>query len=214
MAGRGHPHFPLDPRYPVDPIVSTAVGTEYGALDLAAARRWGYGWDPAKPLASQPEGRRMTQAEYADFPACSADASRSLMHGIDAKRDWLYASTRTPEVDKAVERDPRLRDAWDAWSRCVAEQGLTRYPDPVAAFTDTAWHRGSDGNTRHTERERSTAVADVTCKRRLHTAETWHTVRAREEAADIARHRARYAAGLRALRTYRATVAGVLRRLG
>ncbi|MEU3513974.1 hypothetical protein ABZ770_01470 [Streptomyces sp. NPDC006654] len=214
MAEHGHPDFPLDPRYPTDPLVATAVGTDYGALDLDDARRWGYGWDPAKSQAQRPKGRRMTDAEYADFPACNAEASRRLMRGIDVKRDWLYASARAAEVDKAVKRDPRLRAAWDVWSRCVADQGFTRYPDPGAAYTDTAWQRGSDGNTRHTARERATAAADVTCKRRHHTAELWHAVRARKQAADISRHRARYTAGLRALRTYRAHVAEVLRTLG
>ncbi|MFF8867479.1 hypothetical protein ACF08B_36125 [Streptomyces sp. NPDC015139] len=214
MAERGHQDFPLDPRYPNDPVVATAVSTDYGALDLAAARRWGYGWDPAKPLVPRPKGRRMTNAEYADLPACNAEASRRLMRGVDVKRDWLYASTRAIEVDKAVKRDPRLRAAWDEWSRCVAEQGFTRYRDPIAAYTDGAWQRGSDGNTRHTQQERATAVADVTCKRRHHTAELWHSVRAQKQAADITRHRHRYAAGLQALRTYRANTAEALRNLG
>jgi hypothetical protein len=214
MAHHGHPDFPLDPRYPSDPIVATAVATDYGVLDLAAARRWGYGWDPAKSLIPRPKGRRMTNAEYADFPSCNAEASRRLMRGIDVKRDWLYAQTREIEIDKAVKRDPRLRAAWDVWSRCVAAQGFTRYPDPEAAYADTAWQRGSDGNTRHTTRERATATADVTCKRRHHTVELWHDVRARKQKADIAGHRDRYAAGLQALQRYRATVTDVLRRLG
>ncbi|WP_326789413.1 hypothetical protein [Streptomyces sp. NBC_00151] len=214
MAERGHPDFPLDPRYPSDPIVAVAVSTDYGALDLATVRRWGYGWDPARPSALQPKGRRMTNAEYADLPACNAKANRRLMRGIDLKRDWLYASTRAIEVDKAVKRDPRLRSAWAAWSRCVAEQGFTRYPDPVAAYTDTTWKRDGNGNTRHTRRERSIAVADVTCKRRHHTAELWHTVRAQKQAVDITHHRDRYAAGLQALRTYRTTIAEVLQKLG
>ncbi|MCH5676586.1 hypothetical protein [Streptomyces gilvus] len=214
MAQHGHPDFPLDPRYPSDPIVATAVGTDYGVLDLSAARRWGYGWDPAKSTIARPKGRRMTSAEYADFPSCNAEASRRLMRGIDVKRDWLYAQSWETEVDKAVKRDPRLRAAWDVWSRCVAAQDFARYADPVTAYTDSAWKRGSDGNTRHTTRERATATADVTCKRRHHTAELWHAVRAREQTADIAGHRDRYAAGLQALRTYRATVADVLHRLG
>ncbi|WP_143670837.1 hypothetical protein [Streptomyces sp. OV198] len=41
MAERGHPDFPLDPRYPSDPVVATAVSTDYGVLDLSTARRWG-----------------------------------------------------------------------------------------------------------------------------------------------------------------------------
>ncbi|MER5854763.1 hypothetical protein ACFV2Z_09425 [Streptomyces sp. NPDC059688] len=214
MAEHGHPDFPLDPRYPTDPVVATMVSTDFGALDLAAARRWGYGWDPAKPVVPRPKGRRMTSAEYADLPACNAQANRRLMRGIDLKRDWLYASTRAIEVDKALKRDPRLHAAWDEWSRCVAEQGFTRYPDPIAAYTDDAWQRGGDGNTRHTQRERATAVADVTCKRRLHTAERWHSLWAQKQTMDITRHRDRYAAGLKALRTYRANIAEVLKKLG
>ncbi|WP_329319508.1 MULTISPECIES: hypothetical protein [unclassified Streptomyces] len=214
MAEHGHRDFPLDPRFPSDPVVATAVGTDYGVLDLASARRWGYGWDPAEQEVSRPKGRRMTTVEYAALPACDTEANRRLMRDIDIGRDWLYATTRAAEVDRAVKRDPRLRAAWKAWSRCVTEQGFTRYSDPVAAYTDGVWARGSDGNTRHTRRERATAVADVTCKRRHHTAELWHAVRAREQAADIARHRDRYTAGLRALRTYRANIAEVLRSLG
>jgi hypothetical protein len=214
MAQHGHPDFPLDPRYPSDPMTATAVSTDYGVLDLSTARRWGYGWDPAKPAATQPEGRRMTNAEYADLPACNAEANQRLMHGIDLKRDWLYATTRAAEVDKTVKRDPRLRAAWDEWSRCVTDQGFTRYRDPVAAYTDDAWQRGSDGNTRQTQRERATAVADVTCKRRHHTAELWHSVKARKQAADIARHHDRYTAGLQALHAYRDNIAEVLRKFG
>ncbi|MFB7311942.1 hypothetical protein [Streptomyces sp. NPDC056192] len=56
-------------------------------------------------------------------------------------------------------------------------------------------------------------VADVTCKRRHHTAELWHAVRAQKQGADIARHLDRYAAGLQALRTYRANIAEVLEEL-
>lgn len=214
MAERGHPDFPLDPRYPIDPIVATAVGTAYGVVDLGTARRWGYGWDPAKHPDARPKGRRMTDAEYADWPACNAEANQRLMRGIDPEGDWLYAGTREIGIDKAVKRDPRLHAAWALWSRCMADQGFTRYPDPVTAYTDAAWQRGGDGNTRHTRQERATAVADVTCKRRHRTVEIWHAVQAQKQAADIARHRDRYTAALRALRTYRANIAEVLRELG
>lgn len=214
MAGRGHPDFPLDPRYPTDPLVTTAVTTGYGVLDIDDARRWGYGWDPAEHPHPQPKGRRMTQAEFADLPACDAEANQRLMRGIDVKRDWLYPTLRTVEVDKAVKEDPRLRAAWDAWSNCVAAQGFSRYSDPAAAYTDRAWQRGSDGNTSHTRRERATAVADVTCQRRYGTARIWHDVRARQQTADIAAHRDRYAAALRALLAYRANVGQVIRQFG
>ncbi|MFC8237522.1 hypothetical protein [Streptomyces sp. NPDC057284] len=108
----------------------------------------------------------MTTADYAQWPACDAEASRRLMRGIDLERDWLYARGQAIEVGRAVKCDPRLRAAWDVWSRCVAQQGFTRCRDPVAVYTDDAWQQDSDGNTRHAQRERTIAVADVTCKRR------------------------------------------------
>ncbi|PKV89794.1 hypothetical protein [Streptomyces sp. TLI_146] len=214
MAKRGHPDFPLDPRDPTDPMVAALVSTDYGVVDLAAARRWGYGWAPEQSPLSQPKGRRMTGAEYADVPACNAEADQQLMRGIDVQRDWIYAGQRAVEADKAVKGDARLGAAFAVWSRCMAERGFTGYPDPIAAYTDDAWQRGSDGNTLHTRRERDTAAADVTCKRRHHTTEVWHAVRARNQAADIAQHRDGYAAALRALRTYRANIAAALRRFG
>jgi hypothetical protein len=113
MGARGPPDFPLDPRRPGDPFFLTAVSTDYGVLDIDAARRSGYDWDPATHPDPRPKGRRTTDAEYADWPACTAEAGKRLMRGIDVKRDWSAARERTMEVDKAVERDPRLRAAWD-----------------------------------------------------------------------------------------------------
>ncbi|MDX3234230.1 hypothetical protein PV392_00720 [Streptomyces sp. ME03-5709C] len=216
MADRGHRDFPLDPRSPRYVVAGTAVvvGTDYGVLDPAAARRWGYGWAPARGAASPPKGRRMTSAEYADWGPCGDEANRRLTSGIALTGDWLYASERAVQVDQAVRRDPRVRAAWATWSHCMAAQGFHRYPDPVAAYTDRAWQRSGDGNTRHTPRERATALADVTCKRRHHTVELWHAVQARKQAADISRHRDHYDAGLRALRAYRADIGRVLRDLG
>jgi hypothetical protein len=213
MAGRGHADFPLDPRYPGESVGLIAVSTEYGVLDLGTARRWGYGWDPATHPDSRPKGRRMTYAEYGDYSGCLTEASRRLTRGIDLEQDWAYAGRRAVEVDSAVKRDPRFRAAMAVWSRCVAGLGFALYADPVAAYSDDAWKRGADGNTRHTQREQATAVADVTCKRRHRTAEIWQTVRADAQTADIARHPDRYAAGLRALRTHRANASEVLRTL-
>ncbi|MFK8909875.1 hypothetical protein [Streptomyces sp. YS-3] len=190
------------------------MSTDYGVLDPGAARRWGYGWDPATSSASQPKGRRMTGAEYADFPVCSAEANRRMMLGVDVKGNWLYAGTRASEVDEEAKRDPRLREAFAVWSRCMAERGFAGYPDPLSAYADPAWQRAGNGNTLHTRHERATAVADVTCKHRHHTAEIWHKVRAQNQTTDIERHHDRYASGLQALRTYRANVAAVLRQFG
>ncbi|MFD6417708.1 hypothetical protein [Streptomyces sp. NPDC060194] len=214
MARRGHRDFPLDPRYPSDPIATSVVSTDYGVLDFEEARRWGYGWDPSEPLSAPPAGRRMTDAEFADFPACGTSADRRLLRGVEREGDWLFASSRAIETDRAVLRDPHLRTALEEWSRCMVDHGFPHYPDPVAAYSSDAWHRGGDGNTRHTRRERATAVADIRCKRHHRTAQALHTARARHQTADIARHRDGYADGLRALEAYRDNIAEVLRKEG
>lgn len=214
MAGRGHPGFPLDPQMPGTSVGVTAVATDYGVLDPAAARRWGYGWDPAKAAADRPKGRRVTGDEFTDWASCTRQASARLLRGVDVQGGLVSPANRAVEIGKQAKADPRLRAAWDAWSRCMAAEGFPGYPDPVAAYSDPAWSRGSDGNTAHTPRERATAAADVACKLRHHTVEVWQTVQAQEQAADIAAHPASYAAALKALRTSRANVAEVLRTLG
>ncbi|MEV6108556.1 hypothetical protein AB0M28_28205 [Streptomyces sp. NPDC051940] len=210
MVRRGHDDFPLHPDLASGGRALVAVSTTYGVLDPRAARRWGYGWDPERPLLPGSEGRRLTSAEWQDWAACNAETSKALLRGVDVKADWLYATRRTAAVEKAAARDPRLREAWAGWSRCLADKGFTRYPDPVAAYTDKAWRRGSDGNTRRTPRERATAVADVACKRALGTARVWHDVRAEYQRADIASRPAPYAASLRALRVHAANIDRVL----
>lgn len=237
MVDLGFTDFPLDPREPRrhDELTATTVlvGTShpFGPLDLERARRWGYGHDPATSDRDRPRGREMTGEEYGvlngitprdgradggrDVPqgGCYGQAERRLTGGLslaDYSRAWSYTSGRIHTLDQAVDRDERVRAAWRTWSRCVAGQGFQRYGKPADAFADQAWDRARDGNTRHGERERATAVADVECKRRHNTAGEWWVVAAEKQRAELTRHKAKYEDVRRDIETIRANVRHIL----
>ncbi|WP_167542469.1 hypothetical protein [Streptomyces himastatinicus] len=231
MVGLGFTDFPLDPKPPKSYGSSGAPGapgaslltlrrseTPLGPLDLDQAKRWGYGWAPAKaPLGvAGPKGRAMTDKEYAalygrsgDAPkgGCAGQGDRQLLKGVaDATHMWAYPSRRQERLEKAVAKDRRMRKAFATWSDCVVDKGFKRYRNPEAARQDKAWGTGRDGNTTHTQREVGTAVADIECKRKHNTLGVWWSVTAERQRADIDRNKAVYEAVRRDLDTVRANV--------
>ncbi|MFF1693847.1 hypothetical protein ACFVXC_09525 [Streptomyces sp. NPDC058257] len=201
------------PRYPASPKMAnsfemTAVAMSsypYGPLDLDSARRWGYGWDPERPLAdsAQSEGRAVTAREqkaldgWRGKPAdgCASRGADRLTEGVqDKTRMYTYVPRRRQSLDKAVAGDERVREALDTWSECLESKGVKRYETPSDAFGDKAWGRGNDhgGNTDRTEEELATATADVECKREHNTAGVWWVVRREKQRADVARHKDAY----------------------
>ncbi|WP_250847514.1 hypothetical protein [Streptomyces hygroscopicus] len=223
MVRLGFDDFPLRAQLPggsVRKATVTAVRapTPYGLLDLADARRWGYGWEPGKKAA---DGRAMTDAEFdamytraggkAPAGGCAGQADRRVLRGVeDSTRMWNYADGRALTLEKAARQDPRVRRALRSWSQCLVDKGFKRYRTPDDAYQDTAWHRGEDGNTPHARREVSTAVADVECKREHDTVGVWSAVLAERQRADITAHRADYEAARRDLATLRANVRSAL----
>ncbi|MCX4669870.1 hypothetical protein OG453_24825 [Streptomyces sp. NBC_01381] len=214
MRDLGFDDFPLYPEEPSgrQSVTLTAVAVTsypYGPLDLDAARRWGYGYDPKKSGAAdgRTKGRAMTDKEYealyglrrkpSGSGGCAGAGGERLMAGVpDEARMWTYTSERSRRLDKVVAKDERVRDALGAWSRCMADKGVKRYKTPGDAFGDKAWGRKgrSDGNTTRTRRELATAVADVECKREQNTAGVWWVVREEKQSADVAGHKDAYEA--------------------
>ncbi|MEV8016348.1 hypothetical protein AB0O76_08395 [Streptomyces sp. NPDC086554] len=214
MRDLGFDDFPLYPKQAkgMPSVTLTAVGVAsypYGPLDLDAARRWGYGYDPKRSgaAAGRPEGRAMTDEEHevlyglrgktSGSGGCSGAGTKRLTAGVsDEARMWTYTSERSRRLDKAAAKDERVREALGTWSRCMADKGVKRYRTPGAAFGDKAWGRKgrSDGNTTRTRGELATAVADVECKREHNTAGAWWAVRKEKQRADVARHKDAYEA--------------------
>ncbi|NEB82445.1 hypothetical protein G3I40_45640 [Streptomyces sp. SID14478] len=208
MVRHGFADFPLDPKYPgagssttVRGIVIAGTGP-VGTYDLAAARRWGYGWDPQRKIALPgPKGREMTIEESAVYygdrhterSGCYGEAYRRLERGVrNSRQMWAYVSTRESAVRKQAPHDPRLRRAFARWADCVEDKGFKRYTDPAAAYGAKEWKRGQDGNTTRTPREVGTAVADIECKRSLNTAGVWWSVAQRLQRRELALHKAEF----------------------
>jgi hypothetical protein len=210
MRKLGFEDFPLHPRRPASgtsyALTMVAMSSSpYGPLDIDHARRWGYGWDPERPVAdtARPEGRAVRADEQAALyglrrkPAggCANSAAERLTEGVqDKTRMYTYTPRRSQGVDKAVAQDKRVRKALDTWADCMESKGVKRYETPGDAFGDKAWGRGNDhgGNTGRTKKELATATADVACKREHNTAGVWWAVRAQKQRADVIRHKDAY----------------------
>ncbi|MFD3482462.1 hypothetical protein [Streptomyces sp. NPDC058665] len=240
MADFGFTDFPLDPALPgsvnmvggaAGMLVAVAMPTPFGELDLDEARRFGYGWDPKAADGGQvKKARAMTDAEYRVFynadrtpgltvkgrevpgTGCYGKAATGLTKGVgNTTRMWTYTSGWAGALAKKALKDPEVSEALRTWSTCVEDKGSARYEDREAAFRDKAWHRGDDGNTPRTQRERDTAVADIECAREHNTVGEWWAGSARSQTADIASHRAEYEAVRRDQDVVRASVRRVLR---
>lgn len=217
MVRRGFDDFPLHPKSPDSGarrlnLVAVAMSTPYGQLDLDHARRWGYGWDPKRQAKWEPDGRAMTNEEFAVLygqqrreglkGGCSGEADRRLLKGVkNPTHMWTYPSGREQHLEKAAKKDPRVRRALKSWAQCVVDKGFKRYQTPEEAFRDKAWGRGQNGNTTRTKRELGTAVADIECKREHDTVGVWSAVLAERQRADITAHKAEYDAVRRDLAT-------------
>ncbi|MEU1149776.1 hypothetical protein ACFYO9_02550 [Streptomyces sp. NPDC005863] len=208
----------------------------YGRLDLDQARRWGYGFDPERAKAEEaelmPKGREVTEREEPVLNGvgagesgpsvvhgrkvpkggCSAEAKRRFGAGVGGAEDpSSYVVLRTAEIDKVVARDERVRKAFGDWSRCVEDKGFKGYGSPARAAGDKAWREGrKDGNTRRTQRELGTAVADVECNRKLNVAGVWWAVSNEKQREDLRRHKSRYEAVRKGQDRLRAEVREVL----
>ncbi|MER7001147.1 hypothetical protein [Streptomyces sp. NPDC000410] len=79
-----------------------------------------------------------------------------------------------------AEEDPRVRAAFAAWSRCMAEAGHT-YKDPWEPNDIPTWEDPAQEN--------KTAVADVRCKHRTNLAGIWMVVEAAYQHAVVEENR-------------------------
>jgi hypothetical protein len=236
MADHGFADFPLDPALPGSmntvggQLVSVAMATPFGELDLDEARRWGYGWDPkTAEKAAAKKDRPMTDAEFEVFHnsdrstdrtvngraipenGCSGQAAARLTEGVDdPTRMYTYTSRRSQALARQARKDPDVSRALRTWAACVEDKGFARYAGREEVFRDKAWDRGDDGNTRRTREERDTAVADIECAREHNTVGEWWAGEARAQSADVRSHRAAYEAVRRDQEVVRANIRDVL----
>ncbi|WP_157553434.1 hypothetical protein [Jiangella gansuensis] len=83
--------------------------------------------------------------------------------------------------------DPRVVEAFRAWSACMAEAGY-RYDAPMDANDDPTWWRTDTASAE----EIATATADVACKESTGLIPVWSEVEAEYQAELIAQHQDRF----------------------
>jgi hypothetical protein len=72
------------------------------------------------------------------------------------------------QAAERAEADSRLADAWDAWSRCMADAGYD-YRTPWEANDDPRWWKSE----RPSEEELTTAKQDLACRTSTGLQTTW-----------------------------------------
>ncbi|KOT47715.1 MULTISPECIES: hypothetical protein [Streptomyces] len=135
---------------------------------------------------------------------CSAEAAKELAGSAklgpgDLPRQVNFDSFASSKSDS------RVRKAFEAWSGCMKRHGYS-YPDPLGAVNDPRFQGASS-----TQQERSTATADVACKKQVNLVGIWFTVETSLQKEMIARRQADFAAALKAKDKQLARVKAVLR---
>ncbi|MFJ8593593.1 hypothetical protein [Streptomyces sp. NPDC093598] len=168
---------------PQDTAATSPTGHErrYGITVLESARRHGYhlagapAQEPKQPKRSKAYQRALTgtgeplggPGEFDD--GCTGEAHRKLESGIDMEAVDLPQWYKRDSFQRSLD-DPRVKAAFGAWSRCMAEAGH-RFATPLDPPADP----GVMGRT-VTEHEQSVAVADITCKQRTGLVGAWQQV--------------------------------------
>ncbi|GAB7044577.1 MULTISPECIES: hypothetical protein [Catenuloplanes] len=187
--------------YDVDPVDGDAYGPRsltdrrYGITDLELARADGYGLgdrDPARqPEAKRPaldadaetvlggDGRSEVNGQKVPEGGCLAEAGRNLNAEIPEGADYRRGTDLQEWSFKKSREDSRVRNAFVAWSRCMAEAGYS-YADPFAPAGDPAFAEG-----KASAQETAVAVADVGCKQRTNLVGIFYTVESAYQTREI-----------------------------
>lgn len=172
----------------------------YGISSAVEAKEYGYHLPPDPAMAASavspdiarvlygktPDGSKETTYAGKNVPAngCRGKAVTDLGAkfregaGASVARDISVAGYRQSE------KDPRVVAAVRKWSVCMKGKGLS-YSSPMAAASSFSLKSENP-----TEKERTTAVADISCKRQTHLLDIWFTAESDIQKAMIREHRA------------------------
>ncbi|KAA9380513.1 hypothetical protein F5972_05035 [Microbispora cellulosiformans] len=147
--------------------------------------------EPTKEERNAFEGGARQTAAGKAIPAggCVEDAS-SRIHGGEAR---LPVDPRSLAVDSRLSalHDSRVREAFAAWSACMARHGLP-YPDPVLLRNDPRW-ASREASEPAGEEERKTAFADATCQAEVNLVGVYKTIRAAYEQSLVEQNKTKLA---------------------
>lgn len=175
---------------PVQPTMQISYQRRYGLLDLESARAWGYhGGDPAIDReVAEADAAELTRRDSGlvgellfgpsdaatELPpgvpedGCLNEARRTLTRG-DESYDENVLFSLTYQSSVLAEQDERVQAAFVRWSECMADAGFS-YAGPWDANNDQ-WMEDAV-----TDRERTVATADVTCKYQTNIVGIWTAV--------------------------------------
>ncbi|MFI5803388.1 hypothetical protein [Streptomyces sp. NPDC051561] len=177
--------YDLDLRAPSSQNSMSSNERIYGVTDLSEVRVSGYRIPshktrerPASPKLS-PEvqtiikGQGQTQANGTAIPrgGCDAESKRSLSRGGPMVEDLDRAGMIAAEESQKAKGDPRLKEAFGAWSECMRKKGYS-YNEPMDANDDPAFSVGKSASPK----EIRTAVSDVECKKSVNLLGVWTAV--------------------------------------
>lgn len=97
-------------------------------------------------------------------------------------------------------RDSRMRNAFAAWSACMANDGL-RYPDPLSAQNDGRWGR-RPASTPASDEEKRVAYADSQCEQKINLVGTYKALEMAYQEQSINANRAKIEGALKIFRKW------------
>lgn len=193
LVGRAHTmvfqgcmrRFGLSPAMPATPTADTPAtargnANRYGVVRLSEATAHGYhpavetsesraqdeqGLGPVEQAVALGERRRYRDREVPHL-GCLGVANRRLTQGAPRADPHLAGKTSFETLEQS-QQDERVAALFAAWSACMGRFGH-EYDTPWQANDDPTFR-----TERPTEREISTARADVRCKKRVDLIDTW-----------------------------------------
>ncbi len=178
----------LPPREVPDASAAVEPSRRYGIVDMESAKRYGYqSPDTPSSTASLPRpnetqamllsgrtsaGKALKTYKGHAVPegGCNAESRDAIYKDHDKEPGIAVAQQIDIDSYKRSLQDSRVSAAFSDWSRCMKRAGYT-YESPMKVADDPEF---ADAN--YSKRERSVAVADVTCKFEVRLPQTWIAV--------------------------------------
>jgi len=138
---------------------------------------------PRERIALTGEGGSRVESDGVPEGGCAGEAGRRLRAGGPEDADRTLAQALSAESYERSLRDKGVRAATEQWSRCMRASGLD-YAGPLDPPEDPRFQ-----GTVPSAVERTTAKADVSCKKRTNLVGVWFTAEAAVQRSLIIRNR-------------------------
>lgn len=152
----------------------------YSVTDESVAARYGY----HAPKVKDPRDALLDAADEDQLVAATACLSELPDPSPEILEGEQLVSDIQAEAWWAAQEDPRVVNAFEGWSACMARSGY-EYERPMDANDDPQW-----ATPRATAAEITVAKVDVACKQEVDLVAIWSQVEAEYQKSLIAQHQA------------------------